>query len=206
MKRLDGRIFGGILLVLGGILLLLQKFIPGFLVFEDVPEMYVGIGFWIAALVFLFFLLRGQWWAAIPGLTLAGIGTLIAFEDVLGEWGGSVIVGSIGLSFLVIYLMRRDYWWALIPGGVLVSIALGIGVDASAPGIGFPAIFFLGLGATFALVAWLGKQKWGWWPAGILAAMGVIFMTSLAGLWDYIQAVALILGGLVLIYYVFRKR
>jgi hypothetical protein len=201
MKRLDGRIYGGILLVLGGVLLLLQKLIPGFLTFENMPEIYVAAGFWIAALVFMFFLLRGEWWAAIPGLTLAGIGTLIAFSEQLGDWGGSVVVGSIGLAFLVVYLARRDYWWALIPGGVLVSIALGIGIPN-----GMPAVFFLGLGATFALVALLGKQKWGWWPAGILAAMGVIFLTPLVGMWDYIQAIALILGGLVLIYFVFRKR
>jgi hypothetical protein len=201
MKRLDGRIFGGILLILGGVLLLLQKMLPGFLVFENLPGLYVALGFWIASLVFLFFLLRGEWWAAIPGLTLAGIGSLIAFGEQLGDWGGSVVVGSIGLSFLLIYLIRRDFWWALIPGGVLVSIALGIGIQN-----GMPSVFFLGLGVTFALVALLGKQVWAWWPAGILAALGVIFLTPLVGLYDYIQAIALILGGLILIYFVFRKR
>ena len=207
MKRLDGRIFGGTLLVLGGILLLLQKLIPGFLVFENVPELYVGIGFWIGALIFLFYFLRGEWWAAIPGTILAGIGTALAFANVLGEWFPTVIVGSIGLAFLLVYLSRRDFWWALIPGGTLVSIGLGVGVEAStAGGFGFPSTFFLGLGVTFALVAMLGKQKWAWWPAGILAAMGVLFMTALVGIFDYIQAIALLVGGVLLIYYAFRKK
>lgn len=206
MKRLDGRVYGGILLILGGLALLLQKLYPGLLVFENVPALYVGVGFWIAALFFLFFLLRGEWWAAIPALTLAGIGTAIAFADLLGPWMPSVIVGGIGLSFLLVYLVRRDFWWALIPGGVLLSVALGIGLETTTPGLNFPAVFFLGLGVTFALVALLGRQGWSWWPAGILAALGVIFLTPLAGLYDYIQAVALLLGGLILLFLALRKR
>jgi len=205
MKRLDGRVFGGALLIIGGILLLLQKMIPGFLEIDNAPEMYVGIGFWIGALIFLFYFLRGEWWAAIPGTILAGIGTALAFADALGEWFPTVIVGSIGLSFLLVYLARRDFWWALIPGGTLISIGLGVGIEANTGGgLAFTSTFFFGLGVTFALVALLGRQKWAWWPAGILAVLGVPFLFTF-DFFDYVQAAVLIAGGLLLIYYALRK-
>ncbi len=68
---------------------------------------------------------RNQWWASFPGFTLLGIGALIGLEELLpnfaGQVGASLVLGGIGLSFVVVYLLRREFWWALIPAGVMAK-------------------------------------------------------------------------------------
>ncbi|MCJ7735226.1 MAG: hypothetical protein MUP11_11830, partial [Anaerolineales bacterium] len=91
------------------------------------------------------------------------------------DWSGMVFLGCIGLAFWLVYLRRREQWWAIIPGGVLVTLAFVAGFDKI---MDFSdVIFFLGLGATFALVALLPNQthntKWAFIPAGILTVLGI---------------------------------
>ena len=47
-----------------------------------------------------------------------------------------MFLGTIGLSFWVIYLTRRDFWWAVIPGGALMTLALVAGARAHGTGRG----------------------------------------------------------------------
>jgi hypothetical protein len=95
-----------------------------------------------------------------------------------GEWGGSILLGGIALSFLLIYLVNRENWWAIIPGGVLLTLALIISLGSFLGGFEVGGLFFLGIGLTFALVAVIpnpqGSMAWAWIPAGILTVMGLL--------------------------------
>ena len=71
MKRFDYRILVGAVLILGGILMLLDR--TGIL--RGASDLYWAGILAIGAAIFLvwFFSDRSKWWAAIPGFTLAGI-------------------------------------------------------------------------------------------------------------------------------------
>ena len=198
MKRFDPRIVIGTLLILAGGLGFLQAF--GFL--RDASDVFWGIVFLVAGGAFLFIFAggftRGQWWAVIPGLVLAGLGVVVLLPDSLDDLGGAVFLGAIGLSFLLVYLSGREHrWWALIPGGVLMTLA----VVSTVPGDLGGGVFFLGLALTFLLVALLAGMHWAYWPAGALGVFGVfLFFQSEVEIFSYVAALALIVGGVVVVW------
>jgi hypothetical protein len=212
-RRVDPRLLWGSLLIIGGVLFLLQnlKLLPG------------GAIFWggvlgVAGLMFLwgFIADRSQWWPLIPGLTLVGIGItvlLTAFaETAAAHWSGTIILGSIGLSFWLIYLFHRENWWAVIPGGVLFTLAAVAWVELNLPavrGLETGGIFFLGLGFTFLLLGVLptpsGKMWWPFIPGGILTVMGVLITLAFGSLLNVIGPALLIVGGVLLLWRAFRK-
>lgn len=210
MKWLESRVLWGSLLILGGVLFLLQ----------NLGILPLGNIFWVivlglAGLFFLSFFVqsRANWWALIPGITLLSITALVALQWIfpsMGDiWGGSIVLGGIGLSFFLIYLVERSNWWALIPGGVLFTLAATVGLEQFFPGLETAGIFFLGMGLTFGLVAALpnpqGEMRWAWIPAGILLLMGVIFMAAAGELLKYIWPAALIFAGIFLLFRSFRS-
>jgi hypothetical protein len=172
--------------------------------------------FWLGGLFFIsvFLTNRENWWALIPGLTLLGIGTTIGLGTLapdFGEMFGAVFVlGSIGLSFLIIYLIKREFWWAMIPAGVLISLAIAIGLESFISDIAFVSLFFVGMALTFAIVAILptpeGKQRWAWIPAGVLLIMGLVFGAFSGAFMGYILPVVLIVIGLILVYRAISSR
>lgn len=197
-----------LLLIAVGVLFLLQNF--GLMALDNLIWLII---FGVGGLVFLFVFAmdREQWWALIPGFTLLGLGTLIGFGDRLGALGPALFLGSIGLSFAVIYLIRRgDFWWAIIPGGVLLSLALMLALTPYLEGVALPAILFLGMAVTFALVylVSLGQERmtWALIPAGILGVMGILMFLSLGGLINYVWALALIVVGAYMLLRAFRPR
>ncbi len=138
---------------------------------------------------------RSQWWAAIPGCALLGMGIVALLEHQLGAWSGSVFLGTIGLGFWLIYLARREQWWAIIPGGTLLTLAAVAGLtDRLAAGT-----FFLGLAATFGLVVALPsseeRQTWALIPAGVLALVGALVFAGIRDTIDLIWPAALIAVG-----------
>ena len=147
------RLMAGISLLLLGGLLLLQSFgvIPEGDWFWSIPFIIAGIGF-----LTVFLNQKSNWWAVIPGVVLLDLGLIIVlavffpkFSDV---YSGAIFLGGIGLSFVLVYLMQKRNWWAVIPAGVLTTLALVTLVSEW----GFfdaGAVFFLGLAATFALLA-----------------------------------------------------
>lgn len=201
---LKSRILWGSVLILGGILFLLQNLF-GF---------QFGVLFWALVLglgglffVSIFFTNPANWWGLIPGITLFSVALLVAlgalFPGVADAFGGSIVLGGIALSFLVIYLINRENWWAIIPGGVLLSLAVGLAFENYISDTGFVSIFFLGMALTFAVVALLptpeGKMRWAWIPAGILGIMGVAFGAFSGSLMAFVAPVFLIGLGAVLI-------
>jgi hypothetical protein len=212
MKRLHYRLIWGALLVGVGLLLLLQNFnILGFLWGGVWAFLFAAGG---AAFLVVFLSHRNNWWAAIPGFTLLGIGALIGlgtfFPRLENAVGGSLFLGAIGLSFWVVYLRSREQWWAIIPGGVLLTLATVAGLSNTLPWVETGGMFFLGLAATFGLVYLLptpqGRMSWAIIPAAVLFVIGLIVTVATSSLFRYIWPAALILVGLWLIYRVFRPR
>lgn len=211
MKWLTSRTLWGILLIVGGILFLLDN-----LNIINFGDIFWGIVLGIGGLGFLsvYFTDRQHWWALIPGSTLLAIATLILLNflvPTLGEFlGGAIVLGGIGLSFILIYLINREHWWALIPAGVLTTLAVITLVDEFLPGLESGGILFLGMGLTFALVAVLpnpqGQMRWAFIPAVVLFLMGLLITAAATDLVNYIWPIALILVGLYFVFLTFRSR
>jgi hypothetical protein len=149
-------------------------------------------------------------------LTLISVGLVIGVDqavgDQSGEWSGAIVVGGIGLSFLLIYLTTRQQWWALIPGGVMLSIACMLVAQQFLSENGSLGIFFFGLGLTFAAVGMVrtekGRMKWPWIPAGILMVVGLLLLVtaSAANLLPILGPIALVLVGGYLLLRAFRRQ
>lgn len=208
LKRLDPRLIGGTLLIVGGILFLLENlgYLPG-------GNLFWGAVFGVGALAFLWTFItdRAQWWALIPACALLGL-TIVLLLDAFApaledELGGSVFLGLIGLSFWVIYLSNRAFWWAVIPGGVLLTLATVAGIDSAlkeTPDALSGGVFFAGIGLTFVLLGFLptpqGQLRWAFIPGGILLVMGLLVALAAASLINYVWPIALIVLGLVLVW------
>ena len=211
MDRPSVRIILALLLIGAGLVFLLDSL--QILEIGALPwAVLIGAG----GLAFLsvFFLDRAQWWALIPGLILLSVAVLIFAGELLPEfeeeWGGTIVLGGVALAFWAVYLVRRDFWWAIIPGGVLLTVAVITGLSTVLEGDLVGALFFLGLGLTFALVALMptpeGRMKWALIPAGILTIMGLVILAAAGAVFGYIWPLVLILAGLFLLLRLFTAR
>lgn len=163
----------------------------------------VALSFW-----YVYFTDRvSRWWAIIPGGVLTALTLLIIASEYFDEYSGAIVLGGISLSFIFVYLTNpSERWWALIPGGVLATLA---GMTIAAEKFGefqTAGFFFLGLSATFLLVAVLAGMRWAYWPALVLGIMGAFGLASLMNLANYVWAIALIVIGGFMIIRVFTKR
>lgn len=202
MKRFNTQIALGLLLLAGGGLLLLQTM--GIL--KSATGVFWGAAFLVAGAVFISLLFEGQWWPAIPGMTLLGLGAIILLGDRLGDFSGMIFLGAIAIAFWLIYIFDRSNWWALIPAGVLSTLAVVTILPGRVGPFGTGGVFFLGLAFTFLLVALAAGMRWAYYPAAALGVLGVLATASLMDLANYIWAAALILGGGFLIMRYFMKR
>jgi hypothetical protein len=206
---LDARLIVGLLLIAGGVFYLLDNL--GLVRWGGLVWAAAAL---VGALAFLSVVARDRamWWALIPGVTLLGLAGTISLGELapaLGDrWGGTVFLGSIGLSFWLVYALSRANWWAVIPGGVLLTLAAVAGLEDGL-GIEAPGVFFLGLGLTFLLVAVVptdqGRMRWALVPGAILLAMGALFAVGFERAIGYLWPAALILGGLALLWRSFRR-
>jgi hypothetical protein len=193
--------FPGFTLVALGALILLPKQLDDF-----GGALFLGgiaLSFW-----YVYFTSRDQrWWAMIPAGVLTALALMIVVAERFEEFGGAIFLGGIGLSFFAVYLTNRaERWWALIPGGVLVTLG---GMTIAAQHFGefqTAGIFFLGLAATFLLVAVLAGMNWAYWPALVLGIMGFLGIASLLDIANYLWAVVLIGAGLFMLVRYFAKR
>jgi hypothetical protein len=205
MKLLRSRILWGILLVAGGIALLL----------ENLDVLRIGGLIWgavlgIAGIIFLsvYFENRLNWWSLIPGVSLLALGfaAILGFisPSLAGTVGGSIVLGGIGLSFVLVYLVNRENWWAIIPAGVLATLAVVSAVDIGNYDVDTGGIFFIGVGLTFLLVAVLptpaGQMRWAFIPALIMFVMGTLISSQRQDILFYIWPILIILVGGYLVY------
>ena len=203
MKRFDYRILIGAALILGGILMLLDR--TGIL--KGATDLFWAGILAAGAAIFLFWFFsdRSKWWAAIPGFTLAGMAASSLLLDRIG-WGGLAFLGGIGLGFWAIYFAKRERWWAIIPGGVLLTLGI-TSVMTDAYGVmNSGGVFFVGLGITFVLVALLAKMRWAFIPAAVLLLLGFFLGTPFVGVLDYIWIAVLLVAGAILVVSAFRSK
>lgn len=199
----------GILLILGGIFFLLHNL--G--LFAGLTAIIWVMLFGAGGLFFLYLFLNNRhetWWAAIPGCTLLGLAMVIFLDDLgpalLSPLSGPLFLASIAMGFALVYLATRQNWWALFPAGVLATLALVAAVDElGIRGFDGGGIFFIGLGVTFLVVALLPTEeghnmRWAFIPAGVLILMGLLIGTSFTALLEFIWPLALIVGGLLMIW------
>ena len=203
-KWLESRVLWGSFLILAGLLFLLQNMF-------NLP---LGGLFWAAllllgGLVFISVYLNNRihWWALIPGFALLGVAATIFvnnFFPLLDDIsGGLFVLGGIGLAFVAVYLSDRRNWWAIIPAGVMLTLAVISVLDQLIIRFDSGGLLFLGLALTFVLVALLpnphGQMSWAWYPAVVLAVIGLIIAAASQNLFRYFWPLILILGGLALI-------
>jgi hypothetical protein len=211
-KVLTSSLFWGLVLILGGALLLLDSMglFKGDALFWTIVVGVIGILF-----LWMYVTNRDHWWALIPGIILVAVSVTIGLTTFLPGFGesnfvGTIILGGIALSFLGVYLANRNNWWALIPAGVMATVAIVATLDTVTSGIATGGIFFLGLGITFALVAFLpnsiGQMRWAWIPAGILGIFGFILLVSTEQYLNYIWPFAVLIAGIYLIVRALSRR
>jgi hypothetical protein len=199
-------VWGLLLVVLGALFLAANLGLVGFL-WDSLWALLFGAG----GLAFLYVFgtdVRGRWWAVIPGFALLAIGGLIGMNAIFpwlgARLGGPFFLGMLGTSFAVVYLVERNHWWAVIPAGVLLTLATVAGVDQlPIRWLDSGALFFLGLGFTFALVAILptpqGRMRWAFIPAGVMLVLGMIVAAQSMALLRFAVPLMLILGGAYLV-------
>jgi hypothetical protein len=200
-----GVIWGGLLILLGGLVLLDQ--------FVDLTDWV-----WMAALVFSGLLALGVYlsdrsdgWLLLTAyilLAIAGLIALITLNLLPDELVAVYVLLAIALPFLGVFLRDRSHWWALIPAYVLLAVALmnwlmevGILTDRLVPGYVMFAIaipFFVVYGSNT-------KMWWALIPAGILTIIGIVFFISEAAV-QYIGAVLLVITGLWILVRVFTRK
>ncbi len=202
MKRIDYRILVGAVLILGGILMLLDRtgLLKGATNFFWAGILAVGA----AIFLFWFFTDRSKWWAAIPGFTLGGMAASTLLLDRLG-WGGLAFLGGIGLGFWAIYFTRPARWWAIIPGGVLLTLGVTSVMSEAYGVVDSGGVFFVGLGITFVLVALLAKMRWAFIPAAVLLLLGFFLGTPFVGATEFIWIGLLLVAGAVMVVSAFRS-
>jgi hypothetical protein len=202
MKRFDYRILVGAALILGGILMLLDRtgVLKGATDFFWAGILAVGA----AIFLFWFFSDRSKWWAAIPGFTLAGLAASSLLLDRLG-WGGLALLGGIGLGFWAIYFTGPGRWWAIIPGGVLLTLGITSVMSEAFGVLDSGGVFFVGLGITFVLVALLAKMKWAFIPAAVLLLLGYFLTPPFTGVLAFVWIGVLLVAGIVLVISALRK-
>jgi len=210
MNPMRWRLMVGGLLVVAGVVALINA-ITGYNLGGIVWALLLGL----SGLAFVFVMAsnKSNWWAAIPGFTLLGIAALVGLEslapNVTGQYGGALVLGGIGLSFLVVYLLNRAFWWAIIPMGVMFSLVALIMLEGV---MGQPVIvFFLGLAATFGLIALLpidnGKRmSWPLIPAAAMLLVGLIVGMGENDWARFIMPAAVILLGGYLVLRAFRQK
>ena len=211
MKIFTSRLFWGGVLILGGVLFLLENL--G--VFEG-SELFWGICFLVAGMLFLAYFMqnRQEWWALIPGLIMTGIGILLLllsfFPGIDDAFGGLIILGSLGIGFVLVFLLNRNRWWAIIPGGVLLTLAIISVLENYLPENSVGGFFLIGLGLTFSAVALVpasaGQMRWPWYPAIALIFMGLLVFMTAENTFVYILPVIFLLAGGILIWRALRQR
>ena len=151
----------GILLVLVGIYFVLVNAVPGFADLININFSWPVIVMLVGAGLLLLGLLVGAPEMAVPAFIVGGIGGILYYQNVSGNWGS------------------WSYMWALIPGFVGVGMLLAAVMGSRGQHtyrealrtILSSAVMFLVFGSFFGAFAWLGN----YWPL-LLVGAGVIVL------------------------------
>jgi hypothetical protein len=156
VQRRSNLALGVVLILLGGIFLVTQL-LPGLQLILSWPWIVIGVG----AALLVIGLLVGAPDMAVPAVIVAGIGGILYYQNLTGDW------------------TSWTYMWALIPAfvgvGMLVAALLGgrsryafrEGLSTILVGV----VLFLVFGSIFGAFTWLGA----YWPL-LLVAAGILIL------------------------------
>ncbi|MGD9091289.1 MAG: hypothetical protein PVF74_00465 [Anaerolineales bacterium] len=203
-KWFGSRYLWGSILILIGLIFLVQN-IFGYQVGSLIWVIILGLA--AAGFFYVYWGDRAHWWALIPGFALLGVTIAILLDALLpslgGNISGSIALGGIGLGFLAVYGINRSNWWALIPAGVMITLMAVTGIEPYLDDMAVGGVFMIGLGFTFAILAYTptpeGSLRWALIPAGILIIIGLVILTAAEAIFGFIIPIVLILIGLVVI-------
>ncbi len=196
MKKYDPRLWIGILMVFGGVLIFLENLN----IISNVSGIFWGAIWGLVGVFFLYLLIKDRynnWWAAFPAFTLIGLAVSSFLPDSLDAFTGLVFFGGISLGFIWVYATDTSRWWAIIPAGVLLTLGVIAALD-DLTGMDNGGFLFLGLGITFLLVAILpggSGRSWAFFPGIALLIFGAFLTADLVGWMQYLWPAALILVG-----------
>mgnify|MGYP006952627159 FL=1 len=195
MKRYDPRLWIGILMVFGGVLIFLENLN----IISDVGDIFWGIVWGLVGLFFLYMLVRDRnnWWAAFPAFTLIGLSVSSLLPSPLDAYSGLVFFAGISAGFIWVYATDTSRWWAIIPGGIMLTLGI-ISVLDEVMGVDSGSFLFLGMGITFILVAILpggSGRSWAFVPGVVLLVFGSFLNAGAVGWLEYLWPAVLILVG-----------
>lgn len=155
-KRTRTTLILGILLILAGIYFVLVNAVPGFADLINITFSWPVIVLLVGAGLLLLGLLTGTPEMAVPAFIVAGIGGILYYQNMTGNWGSWA------------------YLWTLIPGfsglGILAAWLLGDrkkqSVRSALDTIGTSLVLFVVFGAFFGAFKDLGP----YWPVLLIVA------------------------------------
>jgi hypothetical protein len=155
-KRTRTTLVLGILLILAGVYFVLVNVVPEFANLINITFSWPVIIMIVGAGLLVLGLLTGAPDMAVPAFIVAGIGGILYYQNLTGDWGSWA------------------YLWTLIPGfsglGTLVAWLLGArarhSIRSSLDAIGTSLVLFVIFGAIFGLFANLGP----YWPVLLIVA------------------------------------
>ena len=117
----------GLALILLGALLLVSRLVPGFEVWLSWPLIILGVG------MFLLIMgpLTGAPGMAVPACIVGGIGALLYWQNVTGNWGSwayawTLIPGFVGVGIVLAGLLGEKPGESIRGGGVLITISVAL--------------------------------------------------------------------------------
>jgi hypothetical protein len=160
MKRNSG-IFGGIVLILLGLLILASELYPDVFNFWSWPFILIGLG----VIFLLWALITMNGGLAIPGMILSGLGAIFYYQEVTQDWESwayiwALIPGFVGLGILLSGLIDKKFKQNLSGGVTLILIS---------------AILFFAFGTQFGLQPAITV----YWPVLLIALGGIALIRAL---------------------------
>ncbi|MBT2248397.1 hypothetical protein JHV56_06775 [Arthrobacter sp. BHU FT2] len=218
MKSANASIIAGIVLMMLGVLLLLDR--AGVL---ESGAIVAPLVFAAAGVLFLsvFVRRREHWWAAIPGSVFLGLAAVVTVSQLTGSGAAAAFLFLfMAAGFAAVYVRVPDNWWALIPAGVMATLAVIVSLPPSFQGTPTAAVLFLGLAATFGVLSVVpvstgetsggkARLRWPLIPAAVLAVLGVIMALQASAVlipMDFAVPAVMILAGVALVVYAFLAR
>jgi len=155
-KRVSNLV-GGLILILLGLLFLIPQLLPEWAPRVSWSWFVIGIGF----LLLIIGLVTETPGLAIPACIVGGIGGLLYWQDLTGNWGSwtytwTLIPGFVGAGIVLSGLLGGRAGRALREGGTLILISLAL---------------FLVFGAAFGGLNVLGP----YWPV-LLIGLGILVL------------------------------
>jgi len=156
-KKNSNYAWGFILILLGGLMLARELF-PQINMIFDWPWLVVGVG--LVFLLFAFFTRTGG--LAIPGTIVSGIGAILYYQNLTGNWG------------------TWSFAWTLIPGFVGIGIGLATLISPNEDQGGWTASFFMIALSAIMFIIFGGSKFFGLdlqylWPI-IIIVFGIFIL------------------------------